>query len=112
MAHLGRTAGLAHARVGFGPGRERGFRLCPMRDRSLVTSVQKVRHGLLVGARDHVLPHALLRVPCSHRPKGPVTIRQDCTMFEAGRLLHLSPSAKYMNGKREGGNIWSGLGGG
>jgi hypothetical protein len=56
----------------------------------LITPMQKTWHGFLVRPGRHELPHVLLRVPASHRPKGPASVSQQSPFLESGRLLYLA----------------------
>ena len=100
VSHLGCAAVLTHPPVRFGPGRQCRIRLCPMRYRGLITPIQEMRHSSLVRAAGHEGAHPLLRIPCCHRPKGPVAIRQQSTSDKSGRFLYLPPRAKRMQDKR------------
>ena len=71
------------------PGREDGFGLGPMGDASLITPMEKTWHGFLVRPSSHELPHVLLSVPGSHRPKGPASVSQQPPFLESRGLLHL-----------------------
>ena len=106
VEHLRYAAGLAHALISFGPGRKDSLRLGPMGDRGLVAPVQKAWHGLLVCPARHVLAHALLTVPRSHRPKGPTSVGQQRAFLESRRLLYLPQGAEGV--KREEGKITNG----
>ena len=94
MENLRYAARLAHAFVSFGPGRESRIGLGPMGYGSLITPMQKTWHGFLVRPSRHELAHALLRVPASHRPKGPAPVSQERSFLKPGRLLYLADDAE------------------
>lgn len=71
-----------------------------MRDRGLITPVQEMRHSALVRAACHECAHTLLRIPCCHRPKGPVAIGQQSTSHKSRRFRYLPPRAKRIKDKR------------
>jgi hypothetical protein len=100
VEHLRYAAGLAHALVSFGPGREGSFGLRPMGDESLITPMQKTWHGFVVRPGDHELAHALLSVPGGHGPKSPASVSQQSPFWESGRLLYLPEGAEGIKRKR------------
>ena len=100
VSHLGCTAALAHAFVRFCPGRESGFRLAPMRDRSLITPIQKMWHGSLVGTRRHELTHTLSGIPGCHRPECPASVGQERAVLKSRGLLYLPQRAQRVQCKK------------
>jgi len=102
VEHLRYAAGLAHAFVSVGPGREDSFGLSPMSDGRFITPMQKTWHGRLVRPGRHELAHVLLSVPGSHRPKGPAPVSQQPSFLESGRLPYLPEGAEGI--KREEGD--------
>ena len=106
VKHLRYAAGLAHALISFRPGREGSFGLGPMGDRGLVAPVQKSWHGFFVRPARHVLAHALLIVPRSHRPKSPTSVSQQRAFLESRCLLYLPQGAEGV--KREEWKITNG----
>ena len=94
VSHLRCMAALAHAFVRFRPGGESGFRLAPMRDGSLITPIQKMRHGSAVGACRHKLTHTLRGIPGCHRPEGPASVSQERAVLKSRRLLYLPHRAE------------------
>jgi hypothetical protein len=71
-----------------------------MRNGSLVAPVEEMRHGPFVGAGDHVLPHARLRIPCCHGPEGPLPIGQQRTALKSGGLPYLPQRAERVQDKQ------------
>lgn len=100
VSDLGWAAALTHPPVRFRPGGQCRIRLCPMRYRGLITPVQEMGHNPLVRAAGHEGAHTLLRIPCCHRPKSPVAIRQQSASHKSGGFLHLLPRAKHIEEKR------------
>ena len=99
VSHLRGTAALAHAFVRFRPGGESGFRLAPMRDRGLITPIQKMGHGPAVGACGHELTHTLLGIPGCERPESPTAVGQESAALKSRRLLYLPHRAERVQYK-------------
>lgn len=55
--------------------------------------MKEVWHSGFVRTGDHILPHAVLRVPYSQRPKCPASIGEDGASLKPPRLFHLPKRA-------------------
>jgi hypothetical protein len=90
MQHLRCPPILPHSLIRLLPRRQRRLTLRPVRHRSLIAPVQKLRHGRLVGPGDHVCPHGRLALPRRHRPESPVAVRQQRPTLKSRRLPDLA----------------------
>ena len=100
MEHLRCTAGVTHFSVSLRPGREGGFRLGPMRNRSLIAPMEQLRHRALVGARCHEGAHAFLTIPGGHGPEGQASINQERPALKSRRFPDLPERTECMKYKQ------------